>query len=211
MNIQVLKGSLLGDMWIQKHKSGPKSYSICYEQSEFLYSKWKADMCGIPYTLTKNKRLDKRTDKTYYRYYVYLKLDKENKNNLYHEFYFPKKEVTTELLNSLTPLAIAIWFMDDGNMYYNGNNCHLNLAVNGFNDNSIDNIINYFNDVHQIKFKRSGRAIRVTSVRESKLFMNIVEKYIPKCMKRKTLSYQRKRYDKTLSNEQRKCRQNKYK
>lgn len=211
MNIQVLKGSLLGDMWIQKYKNRKNCYSICYEQSEFLYSKWKADMCGIPYTLTKNKRLDKRTNKEYYRYYVYLRLNNKDKELLYNKFYTPKKEVTSELLNSLSPLAISIWFMDDGNIYYNGDCCHLTLSVDGFNDESKDNIIEYFNNEHGIKFKKIGKAIRVTSVREAKLFMEIVEKFIPKCMKRKTLKYQYEKHNKTLSDEQRKHRNKKYK
>ena len=94
--------------------------------------------------------------------------------------------------------------MDDGNMYYNGNNCHLNLAVNGFNDESVENIILYFNNEYNINFKKTGKAIRVTSVRESKLFMDIVEKYIPKFMKRKTLNYQRKRHNKKLTDERNK-------
>lgn len=210
MNIQVLKGSLLGDMWIQKYKNRPNSFSIKFEQSELLYSKWKADMCGVPYTLSKRIRFDKRTNKNYYSYGVYLKLNKKYKKELYYDFYTPNKEVTSELLNSLTPLAIAIWFMDDGNMYYNGNNCHLTLSVDGFNDKSKDNIIQYFKNEYDIKFKKNDKAIRITSVRESKLFMDIVEKYIPKFMKRKTLRYQRKKHNESLSDEQKRCQNKKH-
>lgn len=100
--------------------------------------------------------------------------------------------------------------MDDGNLYYNGNNCHLTLSVDGFNDESRNNIIKYFKVSYGINFKKIGKAIRVTSVKETKIFMGVVEKFIPKCMKRKTLSFQYKRYDKTLTNEQKKYRNKKY-
>ena len=63
MNIQVIKGSLLGDMWIQKSKISPNSYQYRFEQSEFEYSLWKAKMTGSKFTLIKRKRLDKRNNK----------------------------------------------------------------------------------------------------------------------------------------------------
>lgn len=210
MNLQVLKGSLLGDAWIQKFPNRPNSYGINFQQSEYNYTKWKAEMCGIPYTLSKYKRFDKRTKKIYYSYSVYLRLNKKYKRKLYESFYTPKKEVSVEILDSLSPLAIAIWYMDDGNLYYNGNNCHLSLAIDGFNAKSKDNIIAYFKNNYSINFKKSKESIRITSVRETKLFMNIVEKYIPKCMARKTLKFQKNKYDKTLTNEQRKFRNKKY-
>lgn len=198
-------------MWIQKFKNKINSYTIAFQQSEYLYSKWKAEMCSIPYTLTKRKRFDKRTLKYYYVYSVYLKLNKDLKKDLYSSFYFPKKEVSVELLNSLSDLSLTIWYLDDGNMYYNGNNCHLTLAVNGFNDNSKDNIIQFFKNKYNLNFKKSGGAIRITSRKEVEIFMKIVSKFIPKCMIRKTLTFQMQKYDKTLTDEQRKCRNKRYK
>lgn len=211
MNLQVLNGSLLGDMYIQKYKERKNSYAISFQQSEFQYAKWKAEMCGVDYTLTKYKRYDKRTDRYYYGYNVYLKVDKKYKEKLYRSFYKPEKEVSYEILNELSPLAICVWYLDDGSMYYNGNNCHLYLGVDGFNDESKNNIINYFRDKHDINFKKTRVSIRLTSRKEVEKFMNLVGKYIPKCMKRKTFKYQFEKYDKTLSDEQRKYRNNKYK
>ncbi len=213
MNIQVLKGSLLGDMWIQPtlNKSKTFHYSVNFEQAEFDYALWKAKMCGVPFSFTKRKRFDKRTKKNYYIYSVHLTINKLIKKELYNKFYSPIKLVTDELLNSLTPLAIAIWYMDDGNMYYNGNNCHLTLAVNGFDLESKNRIIDYFKDKYGLNFKHSSKAIRITSRKDVEKFMQIVGKFIPKCMKRKTFKYQFQKYDKTLSDEQRKCRNNKYK
>lgn len=213
MNIQVLKGSLLGDMWIQprENKKNSFNYTIRFEQSEFDYALWKAKMCGVPFTLTTRKRYDKRTNKDYYSYFVHLTVNKKLKHNLYNSFYNPVKIVSDELLNSLTPLALTIWYLDDGNIYYNGNNCHLTLAVNGFDLESKNRIIDYFKINYELNFKHTGKAIRLTSRKDVENFMLIVEKFIPKCMKRKIFKYQFKKYDKTLSDEQRKYRNNKYK
>lgn len=213
MNIQVLKGSLLGDMWIQpkENKNKTYSYSLNFEQSEFEYALWKAKMCGVPFSFTKRKRYDKRTKKNYFSYGVHLTINKMVKRGLYNLFYQPIKIVTNELLNSLTPLSIAIWYMDDGNMYYNGNNCHLTLSVNGFDFESKERIINYFKINYNINFKHASKAIRITSRKDVEKFMTIVEKFIPKCMKRKIFKNQFQKYNKLLTDGQRKYRNNKYK
>ena len=97
------------------------------------------------------------------------------------------KEVSQEILDQLNDESIAVWFMDDGNMYYNGNNCHISLAVNGFNSESKERIIKWFKEKCNLNFKHSGKAIRITSRRQCQLFMDVVEKHIPECMAYKKL------------------------
>lgn len=60
-------------------------------------------------------------------------------------------------------------------------------------------------------FKKTKNSIRLTSRKQVEKFMGLVGKYIPKCMKRKTFKYQFEKYNKTLTDEQRKYRNNKYK
>lgn len=194
----VILGTLLGDAWIQKiirkDRKIPQ-YSLNFSQSNKEYAIWKANLINIPYTCKDLARFDKRTNKTYYCSQIYFKLDKYSKENLYNRFYFPKKEVTLNVLNSLDDLSVCIWYLDDGSMYYNGNNCHLTLCINGFNDNSRQLIVDWFQSKYNINFKiQKNKAIRVTSKKECEKFMNIVEKYIPVCMEYKKLNFVMEKY-----------------
>lgn len=65
------------------------------------------------------------------------------------------KQVTMKVLNSLTPEGIALWFMDDGYLDYKASNNTRNLRIctDSFDELSIKNIMQYFNDVWQIQTK----------------------------------------------------------
>lgn len=168
---QILLGTLLGDATIGKLQGRAKSYKIAWEHSltQKDYALWKAENCLNNYSIYKRNRLDSRTGKIYNSIIIYSRID----DYLYYrELFYPYgvKQVSNSLLNMLTPLAIAVWFMDDGNLYYNGNICHLTLSINGFNEESKNNIIQYFKDKYDINFKLHQKAIRLTSVREVQKF-----------------------------------------
>jgi hypothetical protein len=194
MKEQILLGTLLGDASISKLIDRRKTYSIrwehCLEQEE--YALWKADNSLDNYSIYKRDRLDSRTGNIYKSITCYsTKDDYKYYRNL---FYKESKEVNQEILNMLQPLGIAVWFMDDGNLYYNGNSCHLTLSVNGFDDNSINRIIEYFKNTYNIYFKKSGRAIRITSVKQVLLFESYFKQYYHYSMMYKTLIYNKEKH-----------------
>jgi recombination protein RecA len=189
MKEEIILGTLLGDAYIGKLHGRAKSYSIkwqhCLEQEE--YALWKAENSLNNFSVYKRSRLDTRTNNIYHSITCYS--TKDNYEYYRNLFYFDKKEVSQEILNMLTPLSIAVWFMDDGNLYYNGNNCHLNLATHGFNNDSTDKIINYFKVKYNINFKKHGKAIRITSVKQVRLFESFFKKYYHSSMLYKTLDF----------------------
>jgi hypothetical protein len=85
--------------------------------------------------------------------------------------------------------------MDDGNLYYNSNNCHLTLSVNAFSEESVDRIINHFQTKYNINFKKTGKAIRLTSVQQVLLFESYFKQYYHFCIEYKTLAYQKEKYE----------------
>jgi hypothetical protein len=192
MKEDVILGTLLGDAWITRSYSKSKKrlydYSFKFQQSKKEYAYWKASIIGLPFSINTYDRFDKRTNKTYTTYDCNLTLNNDIKEYYYNLFYKPKKEITLEILNQLTDLSICIWFLDDGNMYYNSNNCHISLAINGFEIEQRDLILKWFKNRYSLNFKHSQKAIRITSKSECIKFMNIVEQYIPECMKYKKLS-----------------------
>lgn len=207
MKEQILLGTLLGDAYIGKLYGRRKTYSInwehCLEQES--YALWKAENSLDNYSISKRSRFDSRTGNTYHSIRCYS--TKDNYQEYREMFYTDGKEVSQEILNRLTPLGIAVWYMDDGSVYYNSNNCHLTLSVNGFNNESRNRIIGYFSNKYNLNFKiTSGGAIRITTKRECELFMNIVEEHIHEEMKYKTLANVLLKYKNSLTEEQLKRR-----
>lgn len=192
MKEQILLGTLLGDGGVYRYGRN-KTYSIRWQHSlkQEEYAIWKAENSLDNYSVYRGSKFDKRTNKVYTFITCYSIVDDYS----YYRslFYKDKKEVNQNVLNKLQPLGLAVWYLDDGNMYYNGNNCHITLSVNGFNENSKDLIISYFKK-YDLNFKKSQKAIRITSKKECEIFMNLVEKYIPNCMEYKKLSYQVNKY-----------------
>ena len=194
MKEQILLGTLLGDAYIGKLQGRSKTYSIawehCLEQEE--YALWKAENSLNNFSFSRRSRLDSRTNRIYNSIVFYS--TKDNYQEYKELFYSENKQVSQDILNKLQPLSIAIWFMDDGNLFYNGNICHLTLSVNGFDEESVDRIINYFQNKFGILFKKIGRAIRLTSVRQVELFESFFKEYYHKSMNYKTLQFNKNKY-----------------
>ena len=73
--------------------------------------------------------------------------------------YIPKKTITRRLLNWLTPLEIAIWYMDDGHINVNTSKQrssiqHTIKIATCVDEKTIEIIIQYFLEVWNIKFRK---------------------------------------------------------
>lgn len=194
MKEQILLGTILGDATIPKLTNRRKSYSIRWEHSiaQKEYAIWKAENSLDNFSIYERKRLDKRTNKIYESITCYSTVNDYVK---YRElFYNETKTVTKEVLNLLEPMGIAVWFMDDGSLYYNGNNCHLILSVDSFDETSVDLIIEYFKIKFDINFKKSRKQIRLTSVKEVKKFESFFKEFYHKSMCYKTLDYKKEEH-----------------
>lgn len=195
MEEQILLGTLLGDAYIGKLTGKSKTYKIGWEHSKQQkeYALWKAENSLDNYSIYERDRLDSRTNNVYSSIAIYSRKDDYL---AYRQLFYPYgiKEISNLILNMLTPLAVAVWFMDDGNLYYNGNICHLTLSVNGFSEQSKLNIISYFKNKYGINFKLHQEAIRLTSVKEVQKFeLNFAHLY-HESMNYKKLFYAKQKY-----------------
>lgn len=100
--------------------------------------------------------------------------------------YKPSKNIANrKILNRLTPLGIAIWYMDDGglsqkkrNGIVHANELMLNTGLSK-EDNQI--IIDYFKEVWNIKFnqyKNKGVYRLACGTKEARKFVEIVKPYV---------------------------------
>lgn len=191
MKEQILIGSLLGDATIASLRNRRKSYSIRWEHSlkQKEYAIWKAENSLENFSIYVRERFDKRTNKTYESITCYS--TKDNYQKYRDLFYTDKKVITKDVLDMLEPLGVAVWFMDDGSLYYNGNNCHLNIAVDSFTENEIDLIIDFFKTRFDINFKKNRKQIRLTSVKEVTKFEKMFKPFYHDSMIYKTLEHQK--------------------
>lgn len=187
INKSLIYGTLLGDASIYRHPI-KNFYTFRFSQANKTYAIWKADLLGFPYKHYTYIRYDNRTKKNYTITIVQMKIPIEERKRIYSLFYTPKKKVNKEILEALEEQGITLWYLDDGNVYYNGNNCHITLAINGFSTEEGNMIIKWFKDKYNLNFKYNSKAIRLTSKKDCLQFMNIVEKYIPECMSYKILN-----------------------
>lgn len=144
--LEIILGGLLGDSHIRKD-----NYIVCFGQSEkqFEYLKWKHQ---------KLKRISSDIYKTtikdkYYRY-NFETLPKYNKDiktifnmtsNVLH-----KKQVTRRWLNLLTPLSLAVWWMDKGYLSIHKGNRYGKLCTHNFSYKEHLIIKKYFKTVWDI-------------------------------------------------------------
>ena len=108
------------------------------------------------------------------------------------------KFISQEVLQQLTPIGLAVWYMDDGNLAYQKDRNYPNviasrnvtLHIQGFDKNSQLNIVQYFKDVYGIETKlhkaRDKYKLWMNTSNSIK-FLKIVAPYVNlvECMKYK--------------------------
>ena len=178
-NEQVLLGSLLGDgcLIIKKDQINP-IYAEVHSLAQEDYMIWKNKTFGC--TIRKYGYYDKRTKKTYHRCYI------ESKTNLvythYYSLFYPKgkKIVTSEILNLLKPLGMAVWFCDDGS--YNYRNDYIELSTKGFSIKENQIICNYFKRKYGLNFKINKAGNIQLGVSDTKRFIHLIRDYVHELM-----------------------------
>ena len=96
-----------------------------------------------------------------------------------------KKRITREYLDSLTPLSIATWYMDDGSLNHSyGKEKSISLSTHAYSKEENETIIEYFKDVYDIRFKlyydkRCERYSIGASCKEDRYkFLELVSPYV---------------------------------
>lgn len=120
----LIVGSLLGDASIPRKLMGTGNHyiDITHSEKQLEYLKYKVEIFK-KYGF-KVSKIYKRKVKTYTEYSVHIYYENcpEILNTLRWWFYhLGKKYFTYNMIKRLTPLGIAIWFMDDGSrsLHYN--------------------------------------------------------------------------------------------
>lgn len=186
---EIIYGSLMGDA--KKMSYAVVAFKQCLRQEEYL--KWKFEETKSvmsPNSLKKVSGIDKRTGKSSicWRCYSYSNTDIENINK---QFYGgKKKEVTNEILNNLTALSVAVWFMDDGTTGWSRDtrtehpnwniSPEIRICTDSFSRASCDNIVNWFKNKWDIDCHLRENGIRKDGGIRYRVIINAIsaEKFI---------------------------------
>ena len=141
-------GSVLGDasVILSGRKITPYfKVAHCEKQKDYLI--WKKQILGNLVN-TINKQIDKRGNSTMYQFNT---ISHKELNFFRKLFYNNNKKIIKEELGLyVTPLALAVWFMDDGTLC---NKCNYRLSTDGFTKEEnliLANILKKQNHLHSI-------------------------------------------------------------
>jgi recombination protein RecA len=208
--VSFIIGMCLGDSNMRLGKNAVNYNLICtHNPNQYDYMIWKMDI--LKENLEKNYWVNKintkfsgkgindgNKNKTYEMYKAVFGTHTLI-TSIYKRMYIEnKKYVPEEILNNLTPIGLAIWYMDDGNLAYQKDRNYPNiiagrnvtLHIQGFNNESQINIVNYFKDTWNIEtrlHKARDKYKLWMNTKNSIEFLKIVAPYVNlvECMKYK--------------------------
>lgn len=191
--LEVIYGGLLGDSHLRKGRN-EINFAHSINQSEYLHWKWgKLEMISnkiyeIDSNGFKQERFNSFINEKDYRH-LYL---------LTYNHHTGKKTVTRKWLNLLTPLSLAIWWMDDGCLSVCKGNRYGKLCTHSFSYEEHLIIQKYFKTVWnidiQIKLEKNKYYFCRLNVENLKKLFNIIYPYIfenPNMMYKIDLKYSR--------------------
>jgi hypothetical protein len=182
---QVILGSLCGDGRVSGHSPNyVENHSL--KQKEYLL--WKRDLLmGLNPKITEYKSFHKKTKK-YYRginMYISSRSDFLKYRKLFYNGVTGNKVIRFNALRLLEPLALAIWYMDDGSYNYYGRIVALTSSIDDYS--SQKNIKRYFASLGMAcRIQGKGDYNYITlSIEASDKFLKLIRRYVPDCMKYK--------------------------
>ena len=181
--IEIILGSILGDAWMTKTNQGYEYIWFSHSDKQKQYLEWLYD--SLPNVRTTHITEYHYKTGGYVRYQFSSKHNPKLTNYIRKVAYNGKtKCITRKYLNLLTPLSIAVWWMDDGSLsVYNGER-RGKLCTHSFSLKENKIIQRYFKVVWGIESsikteKGKYYFIRLNATNMKKL-VNIIYPYVEK-------------------------------
>jgi len=197
MQVQVILGALMGDgnlsRPVRKDDESAR-FRMGHGARQAAYLDWKISLlANIPHARTTNAKSAVFAD------FTPLAELAELREAIY--FGDGKKHLSWDYLKGLTPLALAIWYMDDGSFTLRskgvqartaGGTGRIEICVEAMSPGSRDRLVRYLRDTHglDVKLRYSGaRKVSVLqfSTAASEKFQKIIARYVYPSMEYKLL------------------------
>jgi recombination protein RecA len=193
---QLILGSLMGDGNLSPNRRGRSGtrFRMGHGAKQAAYLDWKSSLLGnIPYARTVNAKGAVFADFT----------PLPELSELHEAVYFGdgKKHLSWDYLKSLTPLALAVWYMDDGGFTVRskgvqertaGGAGRVEICVEAMSPGSRERLAHYLRDTYGLRVKLQYRGARKMSVLQlstasSAKFQQLVAPYMHPSMEYKLL------------------------
>jgi len=166
---QVILGSILGDGYMRKKTNAHLQITHSYKQKDYVDWKYKIlknFVSSVP------KKYDGNAGRVGYRFFT----NSIPELTTFYDIFYQNKEKIIPINLILTPLILAVWYMDDGCRSYNAS--YLNTQM--FNQESQMNLMNSLRAIglnsHLNKDKIYQR-IRITT-ESTKIFFRMIKKFV---------------------------------
>jgi recombination protein RecA len=197
MQVQVILGALLGDGSLSKPlrtDDASARFRMGHGAKQAAYLDWKVSLlANIPHAKTANAKGAVFAD------FSPLAELAELREAVY--FGDGKKHITWDYLKNLTPLALAIWYMDDGSFTLRskgvqertaGGTGRIEICVEAMSPGSRDRLACYLRDTYGLHVKLEHRGARKMSVLRfstsaSEKFQKLIAPYVHPSMEYKLL------------------------
>lgn len=200
----LIVGGLLGDAGCHFHPHGYKSpyLKFTHTEKDFNYLLWKQELMLPTGLIGQPIRFYQHILNYKGEHRLYLECYFETRSNQalieFRNLFYPNGEkiVSQEILNQVTPQALAIWYMDDGSLYRqsqnkSGVNYALHLGTFAYGEDGNKLIQKFLLDTYDIESKLSHRAdgvcLMIYKLKEVVKFCDLVQPYIHPSMKRKII------------------------
>jgi recombination protein RecA len=201
--LQAILGSLMGDGNLSPNRRGRSGtrFRLGHGAKQAEYLDWKVSLLGnIAHSRTVNAKGAVFADFT----------PLPELSELHDAVYFGdgKKHLTWDYLKALTPLALAVWYMDDGGFTVRskglqertqGGSGRIEICVEAMSPGSRDRLAQYLRDTHgiDVRLRLAGsrqQAVLVFSAAGTDKFQKLVAPYIHPSMEYKLLPRYRQRF-----------------
>jgi recombination protein RecA len=203
LQMQVVLGSLMGDGNLSPNTRGRSGtrFRLGHGPKQAAYLDWKVSLLGnIECTRTANAKGAVFADFT----------PLTELAELHDVVYFGdgKKHLTWDYLKALTPLALAIWYMDDGSFALRseglqertqGGSGRIEICVEAMSPGSRERLVQYLRDTHglDVRLRAAGalkKAVLVFSTAGTEKFQKLVAPFVHPSMDYKLLPRFRRRF-----------------
>lgn len=188
----IVFGTLLGDGYLRPTNGNAANHSyalsLCHGEKQIEYLKWKFNEFS-DFVTTKEFRVNERKFRGNAPTYAFSTISHPFLNDAHRICYWNsgKKDISQEWLNLLSPLSIAVWYMDDGSL--NKRYHTIVLCTNSFSRPGQLLAIDYLQCQYNIKAvlepRRNNQTVIRINASQSRKFIDLVEPYIPECMRYK--------------------------
>ena len=186
---QIVFGTLLGDGYLRPTNGNAENHSyalsLCHGKKQLEYLTWKFHEFEN-FVLTKEFRVNTRSFRGNAPTYSFSTISHPFLNEAHSICYSSdgKKDITEQWLSRLTPLSLAVWYMDDGSL--NKRSHTIVLCTNSFSREgqllAIDWLKERYDICAVLEPRRNNQMVLRINASQSRKFMDIVGPHVPSCM-----------------------------